>query len=106
MLYLAIFKLTSGEEIVGRLEDEDSSQVSISRPMSIVPGPNGVAIAPCMMGADQEENVTLYTSAIAMRGKVHPELERAYTQAVSGLYVPKPTPQPNVLMGFTGGGRK
>lgn len=84
------FKLTSGEEIVARLHEEDMAAFVIKKPLALIPGPNGgIGLAPAVFTVDPEELVRLNKTAIAMHAKTVEQIAGQYLQQTTGLAVAK-----------------
>ena len=47
-------KLIGGEEVIARFESEDDKELVISKPMSVVPGPQGLGMMPWMFLGDKD----------------------------------------------------
>ena len=51
------FKLSSGEELVGRLESENDKSYTLNKPMVIIAQQQGLGLAPFMFSVHQKANL-------------------------------------------------
>jgi len=80
-------KLTSGEELVARLEKEDDKFYVLHKPMALVAGQNGLGLAPYMFSVSQDAKFNLKSSVVACVLKTEKELASQYTQQTTGIAV-------------------
>lgn len=78
-------KLSSGEEMVARLEDESAKYVVIKKPMMLVAGQNGAGLAPFMFTVEQDAKIKLAINNIICIVKTGKEPANMYIQATTGL---------------------
>ena len=79
-------KLTSGEEIVARLDEEARDYMMLHKPMCLVMGQNGVGLAPFMMSVNPEkEKYKLLTSSVAMVSRTDDNISKTYVETTTGL---------------------
>ena len=80
------FKLTTGEEVVARLADESDNIYNLTKPMAIIPTPQGgLGLAPLAFSLDTKENVVLNKHAVAVHGRTEKDLANQYLQKTTGL---------------------
>lgn len=89
---IVLFKLISGEEIVGTVVSASTNSFELTDVVTLAYHPNGdgkmsVGFAPHMPYA--EGNVTLYTSAIAIRSDVQEDMVNEYKRIFGGIILPK-----------------
>jgi hypothetical protein len=82
------FKLTSGEELVGKVVSLTDSYVELSHPLSIAPNHQGMGLMPSMFTAEPERNVRLNTSAVTMYGETVDAVRLKYIEATTGIATP------------------
>lgn len=77
-------KLISGEEIIARLEEDNSDAVKLNRPLSVSIGPQGLGMMPFMFlnGAD---NVTIKQSHIIAMCIAKKDAADQYIQGTTGI---------------------
>jgi len=78
-------KLSSGEEMVGRLEKEDENQISIKKPMVIIAAQQGLALSPFMFSATPDAKFVIKQSNIMCVTKTIEEIGKQYTQQTTGI---------------------
>lgn len=88
-------KIANGDEIVTRITGEDNSTYMISRPLVVMPSPQGIQMIFGMFTADPEKPVELNKSAVSMIAPSRQEVCDSYTEATTGI---KPVTN-KILMG-------
>lgn len=82
-------KLTSGEEIVARVEDRTDESLTLDKAMivGIGPGQDGQPTVQMMpwLAANQDATVTVFNSHVVAAFGLHPDLERSYLQQTSRI---------------------
>lgn len=80
-------KLSSGEEIVARLESESKDQYTLKRPMMLVMnGQGGVGLGPYMMSVNPEKgNFVVLASSVACIAKTDEQISKTYIEQTTGL---------------------
>ena len=78
-------KLSSGEEMVARLEEETASHVVIKKPLMLVAGENVAGLAPFMFTVEQDAKIKLAINNIICIVKTGKEPAGMYIQATTGL---------------------
>ncbi len=82
------FKLTSGEELVGKVVSVNDSYVELSHPLSIAPNHQGMGLMPSMFTAEPDKNVRLNTNAVTMHGETVDAVRLKYIEATTGIATP------------------
>ena len=80
-------KLTSGEEVVARLEEESGSTYTLHKPMVLVAGQNGLGLAPFMFSVGTESKFKINSNVVVCVIKTEKELASQYTQQTTGIAV-------------------
>lgn len=85
------FKLVSGEEMIGRLHEDNVDHMIVIKPLCLVPSPNGqgLGLAPAVFSIDPQEKVRVNKSAIAMQARTVQEIANQYIQQTTGLAIAK-----------------
>jgi hypothetical protein len=85
------FKLNSGEELIGKVTDVDSTQqvVTISEPVSVAPGPQGMGLVPSMFTADPKAKFNLNGNSIALFAVTEENVKNKYIEAITGIKLPE-----------------
>lgn len=84
------FKLNSGEEVIAKYTCECVGNfISVTDPVSIAPGPQGMGLVPSMFTADPSQSVTINTNSIAMYSETDDAVKMKYIEATTGIKVPE-----------------
>jgi hypothetical protein len=78
-------KLSSGEEIVARLEDEDLKSFTVRKPMVLIANEKGLGLAPFMFSVNPEAKFVLQTTSVSCVAKTETEIAKQYTAQTSGI---------------------
>lgn len=87
--YIYTFKLSTGEEVIARVEREDDTAFYISKPMQLVMGPNGPQLAPAVLMFDQKKSLRLNKALVLIDGPCMAEVEGQYESLVTGIALPQ-----------------
>lgn len=79
-------KLLSGEEVVGRLDDE-AKGYKMHKPMMLVQTGEGLGLAPFMFSVSVDSPVTISKEAVSCIMKTADEVAKSYTQQTTGIVV-------------------
>jgi hypothetical protein len=79
------FKLSSGEEIIARLEAEDAKSFTVRKPMVLIAGEQGLGLAPFMFSVSPEGKFVLQASSVSCVAKTEAEISKQYTSQTSGI---------------------
>ena len=83
------FKLNSGEEVIAKYSSEVTGDyISVSEPVSVAPGPQGMGLVPSMFTADPKQSMTINTNSIAMYAETEDNVKMKYLEATTGITVP------------------
>jgi hypothetical protein len=81
------FKLTSGEEIVARLEAESDQTFTLHKPLVLIASQQGLGLAPFMFSVSPESKFHLQSRSVSCIAKTEQEIASQYTQQTTGLAV-------------------
>jgi len=81
-------KLTSGEELITKVLENHDGYLTISDPVSVAPGPQGMGLVPSMFTADPGEPVRLNTNAVTIFCKTEENVKNKYIEATTGIKLP------------------
>ena len=84
-----------GEEIVAKITAFDSSTYTLSKPVAVVPGQQGIQLMNSLFTADPESDVMVNISSVAMIAPVREDVGDSYLEATTGI---KPV-RSKILMG-------
>ena len=83
------FKLNSGEELIARVEKPGAEWITISDPVSVAPGPQGMGLVPSMFTADPDKNPRLNMNCVAISALTDENVRMKYIEATTGIKVPE-----------------
>lgn len=84
------FKLNSGEELIARVEKQEfnAEWLTISDPVSVAPGPQGMGLVPSMFTADIKREIQLNINSISLYAYAEDAVKMKYIEATTGIKVP------------------
>jgi hypothetical protein len=84
------FKLNSGEELIARVEKQEfnAEWITISDPVSVAPGPQGMGLVPSMFTADIKREIQLNINSISLYAYAEDAVKMKYIEATTGIKVP------------------
>lgn len=83
------FKLTSGEEVVAKVTAITDQWVSISNPVSVAPGPQGMGLVPALFTASPDSVSQINISNITIYAQTDDTVTSRYIEATTGLRIPE-----------------
>jgi hypothetical protein len=93
---VVVLRLTTGEEIIGKVVDITAKEVTIHMPCLASMGPNGVGLMPATFLGDQKEDIVYQRSAIiGYPTKINKEAAQVYEDYSSEIKVPH---KPGILV--------
>jgi hypothetical protein len=89
-------KISNGDEIVTKVIDVDEhGNFLISKPLTVVPGPQGIQMIMSLFTANPDKTMTLNKTACSMVALARDEVRDSYIEATTGI---KPVTN-KILMG-------
>ena len=82
------FKLNSGEELIAKVTQTGGDFITISEPVSIAPGQQGLQMIPSVFTADPKEEFKLNTNSVAIIAQTDDSIKVKYIEATTGIQVP------------------
>lgn len=82
------FKLTSGEEVVGKVTAIEDHMISLHDPVSVAPGPQGMGLMQSMFTADPKDPARLNINNVTIYALTDASVKTKYIEATTGLVVP------------------
>lgn len=81
------FKLTTGEEVVARLveQNHDEGYITIFHPILTVLSPQGLQMMPGLFSADLSTDVRLNTGSWVMIGQTREDVRNSWIEATTGI---------------------
>ena len=81
-------KITSGEELIARIDKIEDGVAYVREPFSVAPGPNGIGLIPSLFTAEERGETRLNINAITLAALAEEKVKEKYIQATSNLIVP------------------
>ena len=81
------FKLSSGEEILGRLEDESDKVFTVHKPMVLIMGQQGLGLAPYMFSVSPDAKFKIQAGSVSCVAKTQDEIAKQYTAQTTGIHI-------------------
>lgn len=80
-------KLTSGEEIIARLVEDNMMDFKLSKPVSLIPTPQGsLGMVPAMFSVElNTASITLQKTAVAFHSLTRKEVADEYIKGTTGI---------------------
>ena len=78
-------KLSSGEEIVARLEEETTTKFTLKKPMVLIMGAEGLGLAPYMYSVSPDAKFQLLAATVSCIAKTESEISKQYTTTTTGI---------------------
>ena len=79
------FKLSSGEEIVARLDEETDKSYTLLKPMVIVAQQQGLGLAPFMFSVTPDGKFNLMATSVACIAKTETGIAKQYIERTTGI---------------------
>lgn len=80
-------KLTSGEELVARLDEETNEQIALHKPLMVAATQQGLGLAPFMFTVSPETKVKLNKTNVLCVVKTDEQMASQYIQSTTGIAV-------------------
>ena len=79
------FKLTSGEELVARLNEETATHYKLSKPMVIAMGPNGPGLLPYLFTVSPDKTIGLSKNTVTVAVTSDKQFASQYMQSTTNI---------------------
>lgn len=89
-------KIANGDEIVAKIVEEDDATYTVKKPLTVVPGPQGINMMNSLFTADPEKSVTINKVQVSVIAPSREEVCDSYLEATTGI---KPVRNSKILMG-------
>ena len=60
------FKIANGDEIVARITAEDDTTYTVAKPLTVVPGPQGINMMNSLFTADPDKHVSINKKKVSI----------------------------------------
>lgn len=78
-------KLTSGEEVIARFEEETATGIKVTKPMVLSMTQQGVGMMPYMFTVNPNTAVTFNHSTVAVLSVTDEDFAKQYTTSTTGI---------------------
>lgn len=78
-------KLSSGEELIGRYEEESPSGISITKPMVLSMTPKGPGLMPYLFTVNPEQKINISHTSIIVIADTDKDFADQYLQSTTGI---------------------
>jgi len=78
-------RLSSGEEIVGKLLDDNEKTIKLKQPLSAIMSEKGLAMLPFMLTVNVEADLVVNKNQIMITAKSIKEVADHYLQSTTGI---------------------
>jgi hypothetical protein len=78
-------RLSSGEEIVGKLLADDANTIKLKQPLMAMMSEKGLAMIPFMLTVNPESDLTVSKNQIVITAKSYKEVADHYLQSTTGI---------------------
>ena len=78
-------KLTSGEEVVARLHEENTDSVTLHKPLMLAAMQQGMGLAPFMFTINPDSKVVIDKNKIVCMVKTVEEMSKQYIKSTTGI---------------------
>jgi hypothetical protein len=83
------FKLSSGEEVIGKYIKDDMTSFVIKHPLMLVASQKGIGMAPYMFTVDPSKEYTFNKAAVLTHASTDKEIADQYLSQSSGIAIAK-----------------
>lgn len=83
------FKLTSGEELIAKIVCINDQWITVTNPVSVAPGPQGMGLVPAMFTVEPGSNSQLNIHNITIYAPTDDAVTSRYIEATTGLRIPE-----------------
>ena len=89
-------KIANGDELVAKIVEETDTTYVVTKPLTVVPGPQGINMMNSLFTADPDKNVTINKQQVSVVAPSREEVCDSYLEATTGI---KPVRNSKILMG-------
>jgi hypothetical protein len=89
-------KIANGDKIVSKITAEDDKTYTVARPLTVIPGREGIQMVSSLFTASPDKSVTINKTQVSLIAPSRDEVQDSYTEATTGI---KPVRNSKILMG-------
>jgi hypothetical protein len=90
------FKIANGDELVAKITAEDETTYTVTKPLTVVPGREGIQMILGLFTANPDKPVTINKTQVSLIAASRDEVCDSYVEATTGI---KPVRNSKILMG-------
>jgi hypothetical protein len=90
------FKISNGDEIVAKIIEQDDTTYTITKPLTVIPGAQGINMIHSLFTANPDKNVTINKLQVSLIANSRDEVKDSYLEATTGI---KAVRKPSIIMG-------
>jgi hypothetical protein len=79
------FKLVTGDEIVAKLISAEPEHYEVSKPCTVMPGPQGMGLIQSLFTADSDINIKLQKNHVIMHAPSIDQMQKHYIKTTTGI---------------------
>lgn len=80
-------KVLGGEEIIGRLVEQNDASITLHKPLAIMMGPQGFGLGPFVMSAAQTAEVVINKVHVLTVVKTDKQVADQYVKQTTGIHL-------------------
>ena len=78
-------KLTSGEELVAKLVEENAVSIKVSKPVVLTANQNGIAMVPYLFTVSQDRHISIAKGTVTVFEQTEAGAAKQFIQATTGI---------------------
>lgn len=82
---IVTIKLTSGEELIAKLVEENAKGYKVSKPLVLSMNSQGMGMMPYLFTANPEKEITIFASAVCVITNADKQFADQYIQGTTGI---------------------
>lgn len=79
------FKIVNGDEIVGKIVEENANSFIISKPTTVMPSQQGLGLIQSMFTSELNKSITLSKSHVMMHAPTVEDVKNHYIETTTGI---------------------
>lgn len=89
-------KIANGDEVVAKIVAQDDNTYTVTKPLTVIPGPQGINMMNSLFTANPEKSITINKQQVSLIAPSRDEVCDSYIEATTGI---KPVRNSKILMG-------
>lgn len=82
---IVTFKLSNGDEIVGKIVEDEMLEWKVERPCTVVPSQKGIMLIASLFTTDPDIKITLNKSHVLMHAPTAKQVKDHYLEVTTGI---------------------